>query len=175
MEELKSLFGEGSLSYDEFEKKLTEAGDGIKLANLKSGGYVDKSKYEKLEKSFNEYKAKYSDLETSTKDFDKVKSQLDELNDKYAKLLGEKEMADKMSLISKSNVDDDFAEFVYTKVNVLTSEKKDFQTALDEYLKEHKQFLKGTNKGTYVNLENGSTPPQSANQKMNEFIRRKGK
>ena len=35
MEEIKALFGEGSLSYEEFSQKLGEAKD-IKLANLKN-------------------------------------------------------------------------------------------------------------------------------------------
>ena len=42
MEELKTLFGEGSLSYDEFTAKCLE--QNIKLANLGSGLYVDKAK-----------------------------------------------------------------------------------------------------------------------------------
>ena len=44
MEELKSFFGEGSLTYEEFSQKLGEAKDTIKLVNLKTGNYVDKSK-----------------------------------------------------------------------------------------------------------------------------------
>ena len=174
MEELKTLFGEGSLSYDEFSQKLNEAGETIKLANLKSGGYVDKAKFDKLEKGLEEYKTKYADLEANTKGFEELKSQFEDISTKYNDLLGKQELADKMSMISKSNVSEEFAEFVYSKVNALTSDKKDFQTALDEYLKEHKQYLKGaTTKGTYVNLESGSTPLKSANEKMNDFIRSK--
>ena len=172
MEELKTLFGEGSLSYDEFSQKLNEAGETIKLANLKNGGYVDKSKYDKLEKGLEDYKAKYATLEESTKGYEQLKSQYDDISNKYNDLLGKQDLADKMSLIKKSNVNEDFAEFVYSKVNALTNDKKDFQTALGEYLKEHKQYLT-SQKGTFVNLESGSTPPKSANEIMNNLIRRK--
>lgn len=173
MEELKTLFGEGSLSYDEFSQKLNEAGETIKLANLKTGGYVDKSKYDKLEKGLEDYKTKYAELEANTKGYEELKGQFEDISSKYNELLGKQELADKMSLISDSNVDKDFAEFVYSKVNAMTNDKKDFQTALDEYLKEHKQYIKGAmTKGTYVNLENGSTPPKSANEKFNENLRK---
>lgn len=174
MEELKTLFGEGSLSYEEFSQKLNEAGETIKLANLKSGGYVDKAKFDKLEKGFEDYKTKYADLQESTKGFEDLKTQFEDLTTKYNDLLGKQELADKMSMISKSNVSEDFAEFVYSKVSALADDKKDFQTALNEYLEEHKQYLKGAKQqSTYVDLQNGSTTPKSATEKMNEFIRGK--
>ena len=43
-EELKNLFGENSLSYDDFSKAIEEKG--MKLANLSAGGYIAKSKYD---------------------------------------------------------------------------------------------------------------------------------
>ena len=171
MEELKTLFGEGSLSYEEFSQKLNEAGESIKLANLKSGSYVDKDKYDKLEKGLEEYKTKYADLEESTKGYEDLKSQFEDISNKYNELLGKQDLADKMSMIRKSNVADDFAEFVYSKVNAMTDDKKDFQTALNEYVKSHKQYLNGA-KGTFVNLENGGSFTKSANEKFNESLRK---
>lgn len=174
MEELKALFGEGSLSYDEFEQKLGEAGETIKLANLKSGAYVDKAKFEKLEKGLEDYKTKYSALEESTKGFDELKSQFDDVSTKYNELLSKQETADKVAKVKGANVDEDFVEFVYSKVEALTGDDKDFQTALDEYLGEHKQYLKGAKQqSTYVDLERGGATVKSANEKMNDFIRRR--
>lgn len=174
MEELKALFGEGSLNYDEFEQKLGEAGETIKLANLKSGAYVDKAKFDKVEKGLEDYKTKYSALEESTKGFGELQSKFEDISKKYEELLSKQEVADKMEKVKGANVDDEFAEFVYSKVEALTNDDKDFQTALDEYLAEHKQYLKGAiTKNTYVNLENGIGTPKSANEKMNDFIRRK--
>ena len=171
MEELKALFGEGSLSYDEFEQKLGEAGETIKLANLKSGAYVDKAKFEKLEKGLEDYKTKYSALEESTKGFDELKSQFDDVSTKYNELLGKQEVAEKMDKIKGANVNDKFAKFVYNEVNALVSDEKDFQTVLSEYLKENSQFI--NSKSTYVDLQNGSATAKSANEKMNDFIRRR--
>lgn len=171
MEELKALFGEGSLSYDEFEQKLGEAGETIKLANLKSGAYVDKAKFEKLEKGLEDYKTKYSALEESTKGFDELKSQFDDVSTKYNELLGKQEVAEKMEKIKSANVNDKFAKFVYNEVNALVSDEKDFQTVLSEYLKENSQFI--NSKSTYVDLQNGGAAVKSANEKMNDFIRRR--
>ena len=172
MEELKALFGDGALSYSEFEQKLTEAGDTISLANLKSGNYVDKAKFERLEKGLNDYKAKYSELEASSKGFDELQKQYDDMSSKYNELLAKQDMADKMGKIKSANVNDDFVEFVYSKVNAQVDDNKDFQTALDEYLKEHKQYLNSV-KGTYADLEGGNAPAKSANEIMNNLIRGK--
>jgi predicted nuclease with TOPRIM domain len=93
MEELKSLFGEGSLSYEEFSQKLGEAKD-IKLANLKSGNYVDKAKYEKLETSVNEWQTKYSALEESTKGYGDLQTTYDTLKADYDALITKQDVHD---------------------------------------------------------------------------------
>lgn len=171
MEELKSLFGDSSLSYEEFSQKLGEAKD-IKLANLKSGNYVDKAKYEKLEQSHNEWQTKYSALEESTKGYGELQTSYDTLKADYDALITKQDEAEKMGLINSANVNSKFAKFIYTEVQSMTNESKDFKTALEEYLKDNKEFL-NTAKGTYVNLEQGNTKPQSPNEKMNKFIRSK--
>lgn len=44
---LKDLFASGALTFEEFSDKLEKA-DGIKLANLKDGGYVGRDKFDAL-------------------------------------------------------------------------------------------------------------------------------
>lgn len=171
MEELKSLFGESSLSYEEFSQKLGEATD-IKLANLKSGNYVDKAKYEKLEKSHNEWQTKYSALEESTKGFGDLQTSYDTLKAEYDALITKQDEADKMGLISSANVNPKFAKFIYSEVQSMTDESKDFKTALEEYLTDNKEFL-NPKQSTYVNLEGGTPQPKSQNEKINDFIRRR--
>jgi hypothetical protein len=171
MEELKSLFGEGSLSYEEFSQKLGEAKD-IKLANLKSGNYVDKSKYEKIEQSNNEWQEKYSTLSESTRGYEQLQATYDALKSDYDALVTKQEETEKMGLINSSNVNPKFAKFVYAEVSSLVNESKDFKTALGEYLKDNKEFL-NQKQGTYVNLEGGTPQPKTANEKMNNFIRSK--
>lgn len=172
MEELKSLFAESSLSYEEFEQKLGEAGDTIKLANLKSGGYVDKARFDKSEKSVNDWKTKYSALEESTKDYAELKSSYDTLKADYETLQKKQEEADKISLISGANVNPKFAKFVMTEVSSLTNENKDFKTALEEYLKDNKEFI-NVNRGTHIDLESGKGQQMSNNDIMNKMIRKR--
>ncbi len=172
MEELKSLFGEESLSYEQLEQKLSEVGETIKLANLKSGNYVDKAKYDKAESSINEWKTKYSALEEKTKDYDSLVSERDTLKADYTALQSKQAEAEKMSEISASNVNPKFAKFVYTEVTSQMKEGDDFKTSLEEYLKANKEFLNAS-RGTFVNLESGTTPQKSINEKMNDLIRRK--
>lgn len=172
MEELKELFGDGSLSYEQFAEKVASAD--LKLANLKSGNYVEKSKLERIEKNANEYKTKYDELFAKVGDYDKIKADFEEMNTKYGELQAKQDLADKMELVSKANVQPQFAKFVYSEVSGLTNEETDFQTALDKYLQDNKQYLIPA-KSTYANLETGGNPVKSANEKMNEFIRRKGR
>lgn len=172
MEELKSLFGEGSLTYDEFNKKLGEAKETIKLANLQSGGYVDKAKYEKAENSADGWKTKYEALSESTKDYDELRTKYDALNETYTSLLAKQEYIDKENLVKSADVNLKFVEFVVDKVSKLTDDKKDFQTALKEFLNENKEFI-NIKKGNYVNLETGIPMPKTENEKMNNFIRSK--
>lgn len=171
MEDLKELFGDGSLSYEEFSQKLGEAKD-IKLANLKSGNYVDKAKYEKLENSVNEWQTKYSALSESTKGYAELQTNYDDLKTNYDKLIAKQDEDTKMGLINNANVNPKFAKFIYTEVSALVDDKKDFQTALDEYLKDNKEFLKGKT-STYVELEKGGAKPETFNEKVNKFIRSK--
>ena len=172
MEELKTLFGEGSLNYDEFEQKLGEAGDTIKLANLKSGNYVDKAKYDKLEKSVADYQVKFDALKESTNDYDKLKTDYDDISAKYNDLLTKQDVTEKMNLIKGSNVNPKFEKFIYSEVSSQVNEENDFQTVLGEYLKENKEFL-NTSKGTYVNLENGVGELLTPNEKFNNYLRSK--
>ena len=169
MEELKSLFGDGSLSYEEFSQKLGEAKD-IKLANLKSGNYVDKAKYDKLETSVSEWQTKYSALEENTRGYGDLQTSYDTLKANYDTLIAKQDETDKMSAIAKANVNPKFAKFIYSEVLSQVNDKVDFQTALSEYLKDNKEFLI-TAKSTYVDLEKGLGQPKNENQIINEKIR----
>lgn len=131
MEELRNIFGDESINYETFMGKVSESG--IKLVNLKSGGYVDRNKYEKLQSDFEKYKSendisKYSDYESLKNEVEQLKAEKAE-NELYAQ-------------ISAANVDDKFKKFVLSEVKPLVTEEKDFKTALDEYIKENAQFIK---------------------------------
>lgn len=169
MEELKSLFGESSLSYEEFSQKLGETKD-IKLANLKSGNYVDKAKYDKLETSVTEWQTKFSALEENTRGYADLQTNYTNLKNEYDALKTKQDETDKMNAIKDANVNPKFAKFVYTEVLSQVDETKDFQTALSEYLKDNKEFLNAT-KSTFVDLEKGTGLQKTENQIINEKIR----
>lgn len=173
MEELKSLFGDSSLSYDEFEEKLSKSGDTIKLANLKTGKYVDNDKFTKVESDLSSMTEKYNALVESTKDYDELKKNYETSQASYSELQNKYTQMERMNQIDKSNVNPKFAKFVYNEVNGQVTDKKDFQTCLAEYLKENKEFL-SNNQGNYVNLQSGGGQLASDNEVMNKMIRKRG-
>lgn len=167
MDELQELFGEESLSYADFTAKLNE--HGIKLANIKAGGYVDKGKYDKLAGEYAKYKQE-NDV-SKYADYDTLKAELE-------KLKAEKEEAEFVAKVAEAKVDAKFQKFVVAEVKPLVSDKKDFKTCLDEYLKENPQFVENAQRrgvirsGSQVSLDEGSgAGAKNINQKMNDFIR----
>lgn len=170
MDELKSLFGEGSLTYDEFESKLTEGN--IKLANLKSGAYVDKSKLDKANSNYGELQAKYNELFESTKNYEADKKELEAYRTKEAN-------AELIEKVKGAKVDDRYAKFVLSEVKGLMNEGDKFDDTLAKYVKDNPQYLT-TRKGVFKvgasspNLEQGNAPSQNVNQIMNEIFRNKG-
>lgn len=167
MDELQELFGDEALNYADFSAKLSEKG--IKLANIKAGGYVDKGKYDKLAGEYAKYKqendvSKYADYDTLKAELEKLKT--------------EKEEAEFVAKVAEAKVDAKFQKFVVSEVKPLVSDKKDFKTCLDEYLKENPQFVENVQRrgvirsGSQVSLDEGSgAGAKNINQKMNDFIR----
>lgn len=168
MDELQELFGEEALSYADFAAKLNE--HGIKLANIKAGGYVDKAKFDKLSSEFSKFKqdndvSKYAD-------YDAVKAELEQLKAEKA----DEELAKE---VAAANVDVKFQKFVISEVKPLVTDKKDFKTCLTEYLKENPQFVVNSQrqgvfqKGSQPNFDDGDkgSGASSTNKKMNEILR----
>lgn len=167
MDELQELFGDEALNYADFTAKLSEKG--IKLANIKAGGYVDKGKYDKLAGEYAKYKQE-NDV-SKYADYDTLKAELE-------KLKAEKEEAEYVAKVAEAKVDAKFQKFVVAEVKPLVSDKKDFKTCLDEYLKENPQFVENVQRrgvirsGSQVSLDEGSgAGAKNINQKMNDFIR----
>lgn len=183
-EELKELFGEKTLSYDDFSKAIEEKG--MKLANLSAGGYVAKTKYDDdVKKAKNlDYKKKYEDLEASiqgddginaklkniTTERDDYKSKYDELNSKYSIL-------EATNKVTSAGIKPEFAKFVASEVLGQVSDTLDFDTALKAYKAKNPQFNAETTVvrkkvGSSLGLEGKETNNQSeTNQIMNDLIR----
>ena len=167
MEELRSVFGEESLSYDAFTQKITESG--IKLANLGSGAYVGKGKYDKLQADFDKYKNE-NDV-SKFADYESIKQEL-------ATLKAQQVESAQLVEISKAGVDEKFAKFVMSEVKGMVTDKKDFSTCLKEFLETNGQYKVVEQKGfftkgsTSFNLQ-GKEGERGVNQKMNDFLRGK--
>ena len=167
MDELQELFGEEALSYADFAAKLNE--HGIKLANIKAGGYVDKGKYDKLAGEFAKYK---TDNDVSKyADYDTIKTELEQLR-------AEKADAELAKEVAAVNVDVKFQKFVMAEVKPLVTDKKDFKSCLADYLKENPQFVVNSqrqgvfSKGSQPNFDDGNKGgAPSTNKKMNEILR----
>ena len=173
MEELKSLFGDVALTYEEFESKLNGA-SGIKLANLKSGNYVDRAKFEKANQNYTELESRYNQLVEDTKDYENNLKELETLRN-------EKANSDLISKIKDAQVDDVFAKFVLSEIKSSMKDNDKFEDVLNLYIKENPQYLKSKtgifkNGTSTPNLGNGNAEQVKSNdQFMNDLIRNKSK
>lgn len=89
MDELKSIFGESALTYDQFSEALNNADKKtINLANLAKGGYVAKDKFTNKETELATANATIRELQDAVKKFDgvdveKLKGDMAALQTKY--------------------------------------------------------------------------------------------
>lgn len=146
-EELKELFGEHSLTYDDFSKAIEEKG--MKLANLSSGGYIAKSKYDDdVKKAKNmDYKKKYEDLEASIQGDDGINAKLknitterDDYKSKYEDLNSKYSILEATNKVTSAGIKPEFAEFVASKVLRQVSDTVDFDTALKTFKAKNPQY-----------------------------------
>lgn len=167
MEELKTLFDGGSLSYDEFTAKCKE--QKIELANIGNGGYVSREKLNKEIAKTAELREQYNQLVNGTKDYDANMKELETLR-------AEKENQGFMDKISGAKIDNKYAKFVLSEIKSQVTEENKFDDVLAKYVKENPQFLTTRTgvftKGTSTpDLESGSEPTKSINEQMNDIFR----
>lgn len=111
-----------------------------------------------------------------TKDYDDLKARNVELETSLNELKSEKIKSQYLRVIEKANVDNELVETVYSKVLPEKDESTEaYQKRIDEYLKNHSNFVKATAVvNTSVNLSGRNITQKSPNQTMNDFIRRRG-
>ena len=71
MEFLKNLFEDKALTFEEFKKSIEGAED-VKLANLKSGAYVSKYKFDNLIAEKDRYKNQLEDRDKQLEELKKL-------------------------------------------------------------------------------------------------------
>ena len=183
-EELRELFGENSLSYDDFSKAIESKG--MKLANLSAGGYVAKNKYDDdLKKAKNlDYKKKYEDLEASIQGDDGINAKLknitterDDYKSKYEELNSKYSILDATTKVVNAGIKPEFAKFVASEVLGQVSDTLDFDTALKAYKAKNPQYNAETTVvrkkvGSSLGLDGKGTNNQDETNKiMNDLIR----
>lgn len=87
MEFLKSIFADKAMTYDELAAALKDNKE-IKLANLASGQYVDKEKFDRAETQANDLQAQLTQRDTDIEELKKVdgkglQAKITELQTKY--------------------------------------------------------------------------------------------
>lgn len=157
VEDLKAFMGEA------FKEGLTLADvsaflKGKKYADLNSGNYVGKRKYDDLEKKHNDY------LEL-TKDYESLKAE----NQSY------KEAARKAELkkqAAAAKIDEQFIDYALSQID---PNEEDTEKAFKEWIKKNPQF-KVEEKVVYVetspNHEKGNRPFKSINDIVNGNLRK---
>ena len=75
-------------------------------------------------------------------EYDALKTSNEEKDAEIASLKAEKAKGCYLRIIEKANVDDEFIEFVYSKVQPKENEKtEEYKTRIEEYIAEHKNVL----------------------------------
>ncbi|WP_282926896.1 phage scaffolding protein [Helcococcus kunzii] len=82
METIKQLFGDKSLSYAQFISLIKD--NGIKLADLSQGQYVDKQKFENKVEEVNNLQSQLNTANETIKDFQNTENDLKTLRQKAA-------------------------------------------------------------------------------------------
>lgn len=169
-EGLKQFFGDDgntAITYEQLERGIAEKG--IKLADLSLGGYVSKDKFDEQVRKYNDYKSK-NDV-SKFADYDAIKQELDTLK-------AEKADRELMSKLGSKKVKSEFQKFVLSEIKAKVDDKTDFDKAMEDYLKENKQYIAEADpqpkpffKNTTVPLENGEGENKTTNKIMNDMLR----
>lgn len=151
--DIKELFGEAQLTYEDFQKLAEEKG--AKITDLSEGKYVDKEKYSTDVKKHQDlavkYKTDYETLSGSIEGDEGYKTKLSQLQadlegykEKYEEADNKLQLHTRMSLVSESGVAKEYQKFVAKEVAELVSDTVPFEDALKGYIEKNKQFLSGT-------------------------------
>lgn len=132
--------------------------NGKKFADLNTGSYVAKGKYDALEK-------KYNDYTESTKDYEAIKT-------KNAEYEAKEKQATLKAQAKEAGIDEKFIKFALSEIDPNT---EDTAKALKDWVKENPQFKVYQKPSSRIiepiNHENGRQP-QSINEQINANFRK---
>ncbi len=106
------------------------------------------------------------------KDYDNLLEKNKVMGEELNTLKAEKSKSGYLRIIEKANVDDEFIEFVYSKVQPKENEKvEEYKTRVDEYISAHKNVLNSTTTTINTSVElsgKTSSKPQTMLEAMKE-------
>lgn len=153
------------------EKKFTQS----ELDN------VVKTRLAKSEKTFYtklgiEKKEDLDALIEKLKDYDALKSSVEGKDTEIASLKAEKVKSGYLKVIEKANVDDEFIDFVYSKVEPKEKETtEEYKARVDEYISAHKNVLNVPVATINTSVDLSGKPKTSTPQTLGEALREKYK
>lgn len=143
---------------------------------------VVKTRLAKSEKAFYtklgiEKKEDLDALITKLKEYDTLKSSVEGKDTEIASLKAEKVKSSYLRVIEKANVDDEFIDFVYSKVEPKEKETiEEYKARVDEYISAHKNVLNvpvaTINTSVDLSGSSKSKEPQTLNQALKEKYKR---
>lgn len=161
MEFLKSIFGDAALTYDQLAEKLKGSTD-VKLANLASGQYVDKGKFDAAQTELTGLREQLKSANESIEGFKKLDAEglrkaAQEWKDKHAadtaalqeKLKAQAKDSAVRLAVAKENVHDDALTMAALDLGKITVAEDGTVAGLSEQvaaLREQKPFLFKTGK-----------------------------
>ena len=161
MEELKSIFGENSLTYAQFSEALEKADKKtLNLANLAKGGYVGKEKFTAKESELAAANTTIRELQDAAKkwdgvDVDKLKNDMAALQTKYDSDLAAAKLDNALNLaLMEAKARDPKLVKALLDMSVI---KQDGETLLG--LKDQLEKITGTHSYLFAGEEPGNTDP----------------
>lgn len=179
LEFLKNCF-ENEEEYKKFAQKVDD--NGIKIADLTSGEYVAKKKFDDKATELSNLQAKYTELEknsqtddVSKKKIEDLEKQLKEANDKYTTLDRDYNHYLQREKVTGAGFKKEFADFVVSEINKNVSDTVDFETAMKGYKAKNPQFTETEKKvfktGSMPDMTGTNKDTKNNNDFMNALIR----
>ena len=113
---------------------------------------------------------------TKLKEYDALKSSVEGKDTEIASLKAEKTKASYLRAIEKANVDDEFVEFVYSKVEPKDKETiEDYKVRLNEYIDKHKNVLNASVSVINTSVDLSGSSKKNDPQTIQDAVRQKYK
>lgn len=180
LEFLKDCF-DNDEAFKKFEEKVDEKG--IKVADLSTGDYVAKKKYDDKVTELNTLQTKYTDLERNAQTDEVSKTKISDLEKELGEYKTKYETLDKdhkhylnRDTVISNGFKKEFADFVVSEINKNVSDTIDFETAMKGYKAKNPQFTEAEKKvvikqSSMPNMNGNGEGKQNNNDFMNSLIR----